>query len=251
MQSKLWSIVLLLGLLLAFEGSFAAADNVEDKPVAVFYSPHQDDELLTMGHAIARYADAGYEVHVVLLTDGANSQSIKAVNRQFQQMALQPMSSKEFSRARNTEFVRSLHRLGVKRENIHFAGFKDGQTTAEEMERIMLMYAKRYPGSEHMAFSYRDDHLDHRNSGLALLELHSTGFTPQVKFYIQNNERHLWEGQFEGEIDKYKPAINEAAAYYTHWDPLRRLYSIGLISVPHDFSLLERDPRSKFHEPYK
>lgn len=220
-----------------------------DKPVAIFYSPHQDDELLTMGHAIAYYVDNGYDVHVVLLTDGANSQSIRAVNRQFQQMNLAPLTTKEFSYARSLEFVRSLKSLGVSRENIHFANYEDGRTTVSQISDVILKYAKRYPNAEHMAFSFKDDHRDHQNSGLALLDLYSAGFIHAAKFYIQNNERHLWQGDYEPNIEQYRPAIIDAAQYYREWDPLRRMYSIGLISVPYDFSLLDMDPRSKYHGP--
>lgn len=42
-------------------------------PVSVFYAPHQDDESLFMGLAIANRVIAGDEVHAVLMTTGENS----------------------------------------------------------------------------------------------------------------------------------------------------------------------------------
>jgi LmbE family N-acetylglucosaminyl deacetylase len=225
------------------------AEETVKKPIAVFYSPHQDDELLTMGHAITRYVQEGYEVHVVLLTDGSKSSAIHSVNREMIKHYLQPLTTKDFSYARNLEFVRSLKSLGVKRENIHMAYLKDGETTVNKIEEVMLKFQTRYPEAKHMAFSYYDDHIDHKNSGIALLSLYNNGLIQEPKFYIQNRERHLWDGVFEPYFSSYDLPIQNAMIPYLAWNPLRKMYSIGAISVYGDFELLKRDPRSKYHGP--
>jgi hypothetical protein len=46
---------------------------VSSNPPAIFLSPHQDDESLTMGAAIRDHVLAGRTVYVVLLTDGGSS----------------------------------------------------------------------------------------------------------------------------------------------------------------------------------
>ena len=217
------------------------------KPVAVFYAPHQDDELLTMGHAITHYVKLGYEVHVVLLTDGSGSGSIHAVNREIEKKHLQPLNKKEFSAARNLEFVRSLAILGVERENIHFSNLEDGKTTVQDIEQIVLQYVARFPEAQHLTLTYKDDHNDHKNAGQALKNLNQLGMIEEPKFYIQNVERADFDGEFEPDVDKYRPIIEAASLPYTKWDPLYRMYSIGYISVGGHFDTLLSNPASKYH----
>jgi LmbE family N-acetylglucosaminyl deacetylase len=245
------AIKLLICLLpfLFWADSYAFAEIPDEKPVAIFYSPHQDDEVLTMGHAITRYVQEGYEVHVVLLTDGSASASIHSVNKKMSENYLKPLSTQEFSYARNLEFVRSLTTLGVKRQNIHLSRLKDGHTVLSEVEEIVLKYKTRYPDAMHMAFSYHDDHIDHRNSGLALESLYENGIIQTPKFYIQNREHSQLDGEYEPFQPIYGQYVQEATTPYLDWNPLRRMYSIGAISVPYDFKLLEREPRSKYHGP--
>lgn len=226
-----------------------SANELVNRPVAVFYSPHQDDELLTMGHAITHYVQRGYEVHVVLLTDGSNSSSIHLVNNEIKTKYLQPLSKQEFSYARNLEFVRSLKVLGVERENIHFAYFEDGKTTVDEIQNLILQYHSRFPEAEHMAFSYHDDHIDHKNSGIALQNLYKGGIIKEPKLYIQNVERPFYNGTYEPDIEQYQSIIESAIYAYSDWNPLRRMYSIGIISVKGHFDTLKEDPRSKYHRP--
>lgn len=235
-------------IIILISGHVAFAEEQLQKPIVVFYSPHQDDELLTMGHAITMYVEEGYEVHVVLLTDGKSSASVHSVNKEMEKKYLQPLSSEEFSYARNLEFVRSLTSLGVKRRNIHMSGLKDGSTTLNQVENIVLKYKTRFPDAEHMAFSYHDDHIDHRNSGAALQNLYKNNIIKQPKYYIQNRERATVNGAFEPYLAIYDQRIESAMAPYLDWNPLRRMYSIGQISVPYDFQLLKQDPRSKFHK---
>ena len=223
----------------------ASAD--EEKPVAIFYSPHQDDELLTMGHAIKHYIHSGYEVHVVLLTDGSGSGSIHAVNRELQKKYIQPLTKKEFSATRNLEFIRSLDILGVERKNIHFSYLEDGRTTVSDIEQIVLQYVARYPDAKHLTLTYKDDHNDHKNAGQALKNLTNLGIIEKSKFYIQNVERNDFTGEYEPDVDKYMAILKEAAIPYTKWDPLYRMYSIGNISVKGHFDTFLYDPRSKFH----
>lgn len=231
---------------------FAIPDHVyaqDHKPPVFFYVPHQDDELLTMGHAIAHHVNNGYEVHVVLLTDGASSNAIHNVNRELAKYYLQPLTRQEFSYARNLEFVRALSKLGVERKHMHLSYMEDGGTSVDEIKRLVLQYVSRYPEAKHYAMSYTDDHIDHRNSGLALLELFEEGVIERPKFYIQNVERPLYAGENEPDVDLYYPVLKEAAKPYLDWYPLWRLYSIGNISVKGHFDVFFNNPTSKYHWP--
>lgn len=232
--------------LIAFSND-AYAESV--KPVVFFYVPHQDDELLTMGHAIAHYVNSDYEVHVVLLTDGSSSNAIHNVNRELEKYYIQSLSRKEFSYARNLEFVRALSTLGVERENMYLSYLKDGATDVKSIKELVLQYVSRYPDAEHFAMSYTDDHVDHRNSGQALLELYNQGVIKRPKLYIQNVERSLYKGENEPNVDHYYPILKEASKPYLDWYPLWRMYSIGKISVKGHFDVFLDNPTSKYHWP--
>lgn len=44
------------------------------KPVILYFAPHQDDELLTLGVDACRAISSGeYDVHIILCTDGSKS----------------------------------------------------------------------------------------------------------------------------------------------------------------------------------
>ncbi|WP_426900563.1 PIG-L family deacetylase [Rossellomorea vietnamensis] len=227
--------------------SIYAAQDTTSKPVAIFYSPHQDDELLSMGNGIIRYIDEGYEVHVVLLTRGGGSNAIHSVNEKLESAMLSSLSKANFTRARNREFSQSLISMGVPRENIHFSRLRDGQTTTTEVNEVVLKYKSRFPNAEHKALSYHDDHIDHRNSGLALQTLYNSGMISSPKFYIQNVEHHLWDGKYESFDPSYQQFIDDATLAYHTWSPRLRYYSVGGISVVPDFQQLKADPRSKYH----
>lgn len=237
--------VLLLTLFYHANPIDASSENV-----AVFYAPHQDDEILTMGHAITKYVQDGFDVHVVLLTDGSSSNSIHKINEVLEKNMLASLSREEFSYARNLEFVRSLLAMGVPRGNIHMEYFPDGKTTKDEIVRSMLQYITRFPDGEHHAFTYNNAHIDHKNSGLAIKELMELGFLEKTssKYYIQNRDHQIVDGVYEVYDPKYFPIIVDASRSYLDWHPLQKLYSIGGISVPDDFIKLHKDPRSKYHQ---
>ena len=44
----------------------------------IFYSPHPDDETLTMGVLVAQHVVAGRKVHVVLFSDGRETEGSDA-----------------------------------------------------------------------------------------------------------------------------------------------------------------------------
>ncbi|MGD6803413.1 PIG-L family deacetylase [Rossellomorea vietnamensis] len=242
------SLLLILAYFLSMPlVSIYAAKDTANKPVAIFYSPHQDDELLSMGNGIIRYVDEGYEVHVVLLTRGGGSNAIHSINEKLKSAKLSSLSKTNFTRARNREFTQSVISMGVPRENIHFSRLRDGQTTTDDVNEVVLKFKSRFPDAEHKALSYHDDHIDHRNSGLALKTLYTSGMISSPKFYIQNVEHHLWEGKYEPFDPSYQYFIDEATLAYHTWSPRLRYYSVGGISVVPDFLQFKEDPRSKYH----
>lgn len=224
------------------------------KPIAIFYSPHQDDELLTMGVAIKNHVEAGYEVHVVLLTDGSASNVLSTVNNRLTKEHYPTLTRSQFVEARNQEFTRSNIALGVNRGDIHFENLKDGQTTVEQMENVILKYEKMYPEAKHKTMSYIDDHNDHANVGKALLSLFNKGKVKDARFYIQDDEFINKNPKLKNYIAEdfktnYYPSIKSAANYYMTWKPRAGYYSIGYTSVKASFDRLLNKPVSYYHKP--
>ncbi|WLR41599.1 PIG-L family deacetylase [Bacillus carboniphilus] len=219
---------------------------------AVFYSPHQDDEILSMGHAIKAYLQKGYDVHVVLITDGASSYALNHVNTELNKHQISSLSKEEFSHSRNLEFIRSSVALGVTRNNIHLSYLPDGGTTQDQIEAIMLKYKTRFPNAKHLSFSYYDGHIDHANSGKALQNLYRNGIISEPKYYIKNIEQTAEFGSYEPYDSSYSNSLNTAMSYYRTLDPLMRMYAIGEFSVGSHFNILEKainsnQPQSKYH----
>ncbi|GAM12019.1 PIG-L family deacetylase [Mesobacillus selenatarsenatis] len=243
-------LMIVIVLLLCFLPNHAAlAEEINESKTVIFYVSHQDDELLTMGSSIVHYVQRGYDVHLVLLTDGASSKAINTVNKRLNEEAFSPLTVNDFSRARFREFVESAKALGIKRRNMHFEYMRDGATNAGEIEKVIRRFKAEFPAAEHTAFSYHDDHIDHRNSGLALLNLYNLGMLSETKFYIQNVERHLWPGEYEDYHSSYDTFIERAILAYSLWDPAYKRYAIGNTSVSYDFKKLLEDPRGKYHYP--
>jgi LmbE family N-acetylglucosaminyl deacetylase len=83
------------------------------KDTIMFIAAHDDDSPIGAGLAMAKAVDEGFDVHMVMCTNGC--------------MGYCSMDQKEnISSIRMNETVESCRILGVKEENIHCLGFADG-----------------------------------------------------------------------------------------------------------------------------
>lgn len=205
----------------------------------VYYIPHQDDEVISFGVAIYNSLQEGKDVHIALLTNGANSQVRKKLN----------LTKKEFTEARNKEMEKALQALGVDLDNLSRRNFEDGELTVEQVENVMKEYVEKYPNAEHSTFSYLDPHSDHSNSGIALRNLIEEGIIPEGKFYIGPNYEPEEDIEIEADPydDSYYPIILAASQSYNIVDEEHGFYGIGWKSVPSQFESLESNPRSIYH----
>lgn len=219
----------------------------KERPVSIYYVPHQDDELLTMGHAIILQCAMDYDVKVVLVTNGRKSNALRGVNQRLTENNMLPITRSTFVKARNREFIESLKTLGVKEDAVYFADLPDRTVTLTDMVSIIEDYNKRYPNAEHNAFSYHDDHPDHRVTGEALLKLFQEGAVQDARFFIQNKERDQTKGEYLPMDGEFYTTIKKAAKAYEIWQPEQGHYGIGYTSVSEDFRVLMKDSRSKYH----
>ncbi|MCF3942681.1 PIG-L deacetylase family protein [Oceanobacillus alkalisoli] len=211
----------------------------KDLNEVIYYIPHQDDEVITFGVSIHDHVEKGHDVHVVLLTDGANS----AVRHQLD------LTKEEFSEARNREFDLAVEILGVDADHVEKLGHADGDLQVEDVEEVIREYQERYPDASHKTFSYHDPHHDHANAGHALRNLMKEGIIEDGTFYFGNNftplDVEIKEDHYE---EDYLETIIEASRAYKEVDMDKGMYGIGWKSVPEYFITLEENPVSPYHE---
>ena len=155
--------------------------------VRLYFSPHQDDELLTMGISIrnALHTNGLDSVHVVLCSDGLRSSARErlcdgAKCPLHEQEHIYSLSTEEFIDARDREFLGSCLALGVRPQNIHFGSKRmvDGSVDVEGAESIIQRWSSKYPGATVCTVSPEvgaTQHRDHRAVGAAAVSLLQRG----------------------------------------------------------------------------
>jgi LmbE family N-acetylglucosaminyl deacetylase len=142
-------------------------------------APHPDDETLGCGGAISLMCRKGYDVRVLVISDGTLSHPN---SRKYPAPALQSL------RARETQTA--LARLGVNRSAITFLGLKDGSVptlTAANFHTAKLLCQNylRVAAPDTIFLPWRfDPHPDHRATWqLIQAAILSLGLTPQTIEY--------------------------------------------------------------------
>ena len=127
-----------------------------DKTIIVF-SPHPDDETVGCGGTIAKRVFEGYNVIIVVMTDGKN-----AFSKLFG-IESDP-SPAELKALRKEELKQATKVLGVTEENLIFLDFEDGKLkeNSYKAEKEVSQILTRFSPVE-VYFPYRrDHHPDHR-----------------------------------------------------------------------------------------
>jgi N-acetylglucosamine malate deacetylase 1 len=126
------------------------------KKILVF-TPHPDDETFGCGGTIAKRVSEGYDVIVVLITDGK-----KAFEKFF--TATFSLSETKVIQLRKTEIVNAMNALGVSSDNIIFLDFGDGalkKKSDDASVKISKILEEVRPEEIYFPFD-KDAHPDHR-----------------------------------------------------------------------------------------
>lgn len=215
---------------------------------AVYYSPHADDEALSMGGSMLASIENGDEVAVVLLSKGKQSAARNHVNNRLEKEEKPALSLEEFGEARVKEFKKSAEALGIDPKNIFIYDLPDGNILKEDVSKIMEKMNKQFPNASHHAMSYKDPHRDHAASGQALKDLVEKGAVASGYFYlpIQEHQNIDFKDVFavpDGLEEKYRESLSS----YNIWDPDNGFYAIGYTSVDTYFHSAEEILESKWH----
>ena len=172
------------------------------EPTAVFFVPHADDDVLSMGVYMNELVRLGVDVHVVYYTDGAATGVCSPQYVSVPASADYPQGSEEECRAnwsaapagqnwygqpvsafvadRDAEFRNSVEALGVPQGNIEiYTGpngtrRRDGTVDVAYAVTMLEHYRAIYPTSTFVTMSWLDAHPDHASAGQALRQLVET-----------------------------------------------------------------------------
>jgi LmbE family N-acetylglucosaminyl deacetylase len=223
--------------------------------IALFFVPHQDDEVLAMGAAIRHHVlldDA--DPVVVLVTDGEASATRHEVDEKYGVRLTLPA----FSDARDREFVDCLTRLGVPPDNVYFENRLDGGLTLDQARAVITGYVDRFHPRGCNTLSFLDAHPDHYVLGRSLDELARGGDLPHVTANFWLNPRFLHDAPTPPlhtvSADQQVVAASEAYGV-VDVDRLAQTeastgprYGIGHLSVPDLFADLRAHPVSYRHQ---
>ena len=226
--------------------------------VALYFIPHQDDDLLTFAGSIFDDMQKGYEVHAVLCTDGRASHVYSTLHEKY------GLSPKEFIAARDVEFKASLTALGVKPENIHIPAnrIQDGRTSGKmaELRALIAGYIDQYPGAYIRAnmpvASEVDQHDDHANIGIIASDLMREGRAERLRVLIDPYvyTTHIKDGLPPVEIyptdlsAEESKRLDNAIAAYKFKKVSEKRYGIGYTSASKLFDALAKSRRSYGYE---
>jgi LmbE family N-acetylglucosaminyl deacetylase len=220
----------------------------KEPETSVFYSPHADDEILSLGPSILRQIDKGNEVAVVLLSHGEASNSFLETNNTLKEKGFPMITREEFGESRIKEFKMSVEALGVKAANIHVYDLPDGKFTKKEIMNVMTEMDEKYPDARHHSLSYRDPHHDHALSGEGLRQLVDERKIESALYYlpVQEFENIDYDGSYVVP-KKLNDHFFDSLDAYNVWKPEDGFYSIGYTSVTSYFSAAKKFGESRWH----
>ncbi len=236
------NLILLLTIILA-GCSATKTDQLE-----VFYSPHPDDEVLSLGPAIIHALSSSKEVHVVLLSKGKASKAIHTVNERLEAEGHPTISVEEFGEARVDEFKAAVDALGVSASNVTILDLPDGEISKDAVTEIILQKNTLHDTVIHHVMSEQDPHSDHAVTGQALQGLIDEANVHYGKFYfpVQEHKNFSFDNKVKLLNKNQKARMAVGLGAYEKWDPAAGSYSIGKISVPDYFHTARQNMESRY-----
>lgn len=229
---------------------------IHKKKTRLYFAPHQDDELLTMGIDISSSISHNCEVHVILCTDGSRSNVRKTLNNgttcsKHDGTHIYELSAEEFTAARDKEFTDSCLALGVPASNIHIYEERsvDGSLSVEAAQKIICHYTSLY-GKDAVVCTIAPNngpaqHKDHKALGKATENLLNNGKLQEVHFFIEpyhakkvlDHPRLLPLYPFSQKASSdTSQQLKKAIQSYSYWNPKKQRYAVGYHSVTTEFN---------------
>lgn len=240
-----------------------------DSPVHVlFVAAHPDDETLNTSVALPEHLAAGYDVHVLWLTNGGastvrnilNGSGVTAwwgVRHDPAAEGYAPLSVTQFEAARVRESLNAVHVLRTGEPGsltAHYAHLPDGGVTQADAQDAIRAVANTIPGPWRLKghTDVADTHPDHLAAGRAMRALSKSdpGRFGDARYYVNpanwTNPKlpaHAWDLPNDAGIKAR--AIN-AVRCFGAWSP-PTAYAIGMQSVTSMFAQLLATPKNLYH----
>lgn len=169
----------------------------------IVFSPHPDDETLGCGGTIAKKISEGYQVYVVILTDGRYAFSkILKINSN--------PTPENLSKIRRKEAIEATAILGVPASHLLFLDFEDGtlrKNIKELREKIVEILERISPVEVYFPF-IRDTHPDHQTANRIISKCCQNLRLKPVKYQYSIMHKLLHTGPYiERCLDLYKDCI--------------------------------------------
>lgn len=242
-------------------------------PIVVFAAAHPDDESIGMGVAIAEHAAAGYDVHVLLMTDGEASSVRDALNgtgpinpwwgvaHDPVREGYAPLFALDLAAARVIEAETACVALGGPTGvTVHRASLPDGAVTVAAAQAAILALCDslttgpvRLKG--HTFWPALESHTDHLAVGLALANLtayDASRFADRRHYVLPGGWAatgaglpiRSWDTPTDATIRAQ--AVNATRAYMA-WAPHLGAYAVGYHSKSDWLSLIASSPKCQVH----
>ena len=240
------------------------------KKTILYFSPHQDDELLSMGIDICNSISEGHDVHVILCTDGSKC-TVRDELANGKKCDKCPgihtyqLTEEELTAARDKEFRESCRALGVKDGNVHILKnrFTDRKLTIYESKKIILQYLN-VMGPDCVVCTLDPNpenhrqHCDHKGLGYAAAELFNEGFIRELRLFAEPYFSEFFQHKTDfirgiirtviGTATALVQAkIQKAAEAYSHWEPGAGRFAVGYHDISEAFDALLKNGNSYCH----
>ncbi|GAA1389533.1 PIG-L deacetylase family protein [Catellatospora chokoriensis] len=240
---------------------------------ALFVAAHPDDETLAMSTAIAEHVAAGQAVHVLLLTDGEGSGTVKILNGTTVSPwwgnrhvpaaeGYAPFTPATLGAARVIEAETALRSLSAGLPGtltVHRAGLPDGQVTSAAAQAAIVAVADQIaPGGTVRVKGHSplvDNHPDHLAAGQAIVALataNPTRFADRRHYILPmywtdarlSQVTESWDNPTDAAI---AARVRAAVRSYGAWSPSLGAYAIGYHSVASMLDQLMATPKCLMH----
>jgi LmbE family N-acetylglucosaminyl deacetylase len=164
----------------------------------VVFAPHPDDETLGCGGTIVKRVAQGYDVIIVVMTDGRHALSAAFGIKN-------NPTPEEIKQIRQTETIAAMQILGVPENSIIFLGFEDG-TLANNYAQLLVKVTEILNEFQPVEIYFplkHDYHSDHRTAGIVLEQsIRKLGF-PTKGYGYSVGMRYLHLGPLKAKFLDY------------------------------------------------
>jgi LmbE family N-acetylglucosaminyl deacetylase len=144
----------------------------------IVFSPHPDDETLGCGGTIVKKLGEGYDVYVVLVTDGRHSHD--------HTFGINDPTPREIKTIRKQEFRNAMRILGVAEKNLILLDFEDGsleEYVGEAEKKVADILSEIRPAEIYVPFRH-DAKKDHEYTfKIVTAGLRKAGISPTIYEY--------------------------------------------------------------------